>query len=196
MSRTKGRLQLLLLMSIFFLPVVGALILVSTGFMPGGVTTNHGTLVQPAAQLDTQNWQAVRGEAPITGGLWQIVVPFTADCGDTCQERLDLLTRARIALDRSIDRVLLVSVQPPGAEPPPETQESVVAMTAPMGEVRRLARVDGTAIAANIVDYRGYHVMRYAEPLDGSGLLSDLEKLLRLAKEEAERRAREEALAQ
>lgn len=196
MSRTKGRLQLLFLMGVFFLPVIAAVILVSSGYMPGGVTTNHGTLVQPAEQLDTKNWEPVRGEAPVTGGLWQIVVPFTADCGEDCQARLDLLTRARVALDRSIDRVLLVSVQPPGVEPPPETQDSVIAMTAPMASVNALAQADGVAIAANIVDYRGYHVMRYAEPLDAAGLLDDLEKLLRLAKEEAERRAREEALAQ
>lgn len=196
MSRTKGRLQLLFLMGVFFLPVIAAVILVSSGYMPGGVTTNHGTLVQPAEQLDTKNWEPVRGEAPVTGGLWQIVVPFTADCGEDCQARLDLLTRARVALDRSIDRVLLVSVQPPGVEPPQETQDSVIAMTAPMASVNALAQADGVAIAANIVDYRGYHVMRYAEPLDAAGLLDDLEKLLRLAKEEAERRAREEALAQ
>jgi len=50
-------------------------------------------------------------------------------------------------------------------------------------------------MAAHIVDYRGYHVMRYAQPLDASGLLDDLDKLLRLAKEEAERRAAEEAMS-
>lgn len=73
---------------------------------------------------------------------------------------------------------------------------SVIPMTAPMPAVAALTRVDGTGIAANIIDYRGYHIMRYREPLDGSGLLNDLERLLRVAKEEAERRAREEALAQ
>ncbi len=196
MALNKGRVQLLLLMGMFFVPVVAAVVLVSTGYMPGGTTTNRGELVQPAVQLDTTDWEAVRGEMPVTGGLWQIVVPFVSDCGQACQERLDLLTRARIALDRSIDRVLLISVQPPGATPPPESMSSVVAMTAPMPTVAALTRVDGTAMAANIIDYRGYHIMRYAEPLDASGLLNDLERLLRLAKEEAERRAREEALAQ
>lgn len=196
MALNKGRFQLLLLIGIFFVPVVAAIILVSSGYMPGGATTNHGALVQPASQLDMEEWEVVRGEKPVTGGLWLLVVPFLSDCGDRCQERLDLLTRARIALDRSIDRVLLISVQPPGTTPPPETMHAVIPMTAPMPVVSNLARADGTGIAANIVDYRGYHIMRYAEPLDAAGLLNDLEKLLRLSKEEAERRAREEALAQ
>jgi hypothetical protein len=51
-------------------------------------------------------------------------------------------------------------------------------------------------MAAHIVDYRGFHVMRYAAPLDAAGLLDDLEKLLRLSKEEAERRALEGATSE
>ena len=196
MQWLKGRWQLIALLAIFILPTLGAMVMVFSDWRPG-TFTNNGDLVQPPEQLNPERWRAVDGAAPTLAGDWLLVMPQTAPCGESCLARLDALNRVRIALDRDIERVRLVVLQPQRLTAPVvEPAEGIVNLAAPAAEVERLSRHDGEPIAAQIVDYRGYQVLRYAAPLDASGLLDDLEKLLRLAKEEAERRALEEAAGQ
>ncbi|MEX0374940.1 hypothetical protein [Spiribacter pallidus] len=195
MNWLKGRWQLIALLALFILPTAAAMIMVFSDWRPG-TFTNNGDLVQPAVQLDPSTWQNLDGETPALAGDWLLVMPQQSDCGEDCRGRLDVLNRIRVALDKDIDRVRIIVLQPgTRAEPVTEVQSGFLRMSAPAETLERLARHEGAAMAAHIVDYRGYHVMRYAEPLDASGLLDDLDKLLRLAKEEAERRAAEEAVS-
>ncbi|MEX0386821.1 hypothetical protein [Spiribacter onubensis] len=196
MGWAKGRWQLIALLAIFILPTLAAMVMVFSDWRPG-TFTNNGDLVQPPVQLEPGQWQAVDGTVPVLAGDWLVVMPQMQACGETCLERLDALNRVRIALDRDIERVRLVVLQPEGRSGPVvEPAAGILNLAAPVATVERLALHEGEPIAAQIVDYRGYQVMRYPVPLDASGLLDDLEKLLRLAKEEAERRALEEATAQ
>ena len=196
MERLRGRWQPFALLALFILPIAGSMIMMFSDWRPGSFT-NNGDLVQPAEQLDPGQWQGVTEEAPTLAGDWLIVAPQRGDCGSDCRDRVDQLNRAQIALDRDIERVRLVVLQPGSRETPVfEPVPGILNLSAPDAVVDRLARHEGEPMAAHIVDYRGYHVMRYARPLDASGLLDDLENLLRLAKEEAERRALEEATAE
>ena len=196
MGWVKGRWQLIALLAIFILPTLAAMVMVFSDWRPG-TFTNNGDLVQPPVQLEPGQWQAVDGTAPVLAGDWLVVMPQMQACGEACLERLDALNRVQIALDRDIERVRLVVLQPEDrTEPVLEPAAGILNLAAPMASVERLASHEGEPIAAQIVDYRGYQVMRYPVPLDASGLLDDLEKLLRLAKEEAERRALEEATTQ
>jgi hypothetical protein len=193
MGRFKGRWQVIALLAIFILPTAAAMVMVFSDWRPG-TFTNNGDLVQPAEQLEPGTWQGVVESAPVLAGDWLIVAPQSTRCDEDCLERIDRLNRAQIALDRDIDRVRLVVLQPDDvAEPVFEPVPGILNLSAPGAVVDRLAVHEGEPMAAHIVDYRGYHVMRYARPLDASGLLDDLENLLGLAKEEAERRALEEA---
>ncbi|MEX0431154.1 hypothetical protein [Spiribacter insolitus] len=196
MGWVKGRWQLIVLLAIFILPTVAAMVMVFSDWRPG-TFTNNGDLVQPPVQLEPGQWQAVEGAAPTLAGDWLVVMPQMQACGEACLQRLDKLNRVRVALDRDIERVRLIVLQPQDQlEPVVEPAAGILNLAAPAAIVERLAVHDGEPIAAQVVDYRGYQVMRYPVPLDASGLLDDLEKLLRLAKEEAERRALEEATAQ
>ena len=196
MERFRGRWQPLALLLVFVLPTAGAMIMVFSDWRPGSFT-NNGDLVQPAEQLDPGQWRGVTEEAPTLAGDWLIVTTQRGDCGSDCRERVDQLNRAQIALDRDIERVRLVVLQPDAREAPVfEPVPGILNLSAPAAVIDRLARHEGEPMAAHIVDYRGYHAMRYARPLDASGLLDDLENLLDLAKEEAERRALEEATAE
>lgn len=196
MASIQGRWQLPVLLALFAVPTLAAMVLVFSDWRPAGFT-NNGDLVQPAEQLSPAQWRSTRGDPADFAGDWLVVVPQTERCGETCKARLDTLSRARIALDRDIDRVQLLVLQPEnGPVDQAAIPEGIRVMEAAPATVAALAQHDGTPMAAHIVDYRGYHVMRYAAPLDGAGLLDDLEKLLRLSKEEAERRAQEEATAE
>ena len=196
MSATKGRWQLLAIAALFLLPTLGAMVMVFSDWRPG-TFTNNGDLVQPPVQLQPSRWERQAAASEPLAGDWLLVLPRDTACGAQCRERLDTVTRIRVALDRDIDRVRLIVLQPRNG---PVDAESLPAgielMAADPGQLDRLLRHEQAAMAAHIVDYRGFHVMRYAKPLDAEGLLDDLEKLLRLAKEEAERRALQEATAE
>ncbi len=196
MSLTRGRWQLIAIAALFLLPTLAAMVMVFTDWRPG-TFTNKGDLVQPPVQLDPQAWEQRLAEPDPLAGDWLLVLPRADACGSACRERLDTITRIRVALDRDIDRVRLIVLEPlSGAVDAASLPAGIELMAASAAQLDTLLRHDGAAMAAHIVDYRGFHVMRYAEPLDAEGLLDDLEKLLRLAKEEAERRALEEAISE
>ena len=199
MAMLKGRWQLMALALLFFVPTLAAMVLVFTNWRPAGFT-NNGELVQPAEQLNPEAWEAVgQGEVPVFKGDWLLVVPQTTACQTECRERLDVLNRARVALDRDIERVRLIVLQPNTRDQAvieADDSADLLTLAAAPAVVAALSQHDGEPMAAHIVDYRGFHVMRYAAPLDAAGLLDDLEKLLRLSKEEAERRALEGATSE
>lgn len=196
----KGRWQLITLLALFFLPTFAAMVMVFSDWRPD-TFSNNGDLVQPAEQINPEQWASLYGQKPVLAGDWLLVMPRRSECTRDCLEIIDQLQRIRVALDRSIDRVQMIVLQPASvAEPvlPPEigAEPGIFNMAATAALVDRLSAHEGSPMAAHIVDYRGFHVLRYAAPLDASALLDDLEKLLRLAKEEAERRAYEEAIEQ
>lgn len=196
----KGRWQLITLLALFFVPTFAAMVMVFSDWRPD-TFSNNGDLVQPAEQINPEQWDNLHGELPVLAGDWLLVMPQRDECGQACLEVIDQLQRIRVALDRSIDRVQMIVLQPASvAEPvlPAElaAEPGIFNMAASAALVDRLSAHEGSAMAAHIVDYRGFHVLRYTAPLDASALLDDLEKLLRLAKEEAERRAFEEAVEQ
>jgi hypothetical protein len=199
MAMLKGRWQLMALALLFFVPTLAAMVLVFTNWRPAGFT-NNGELVQPAEQLNPEAWEAVgQEEVPVLKGDWLLVVAQTTACQTECRERLDVLNRARVALDRDIERVRLVVLQPNTRDQAviaADDSADLLTLAAAPAVVAALSQHDGEPMAAHIVDYRGFHVMRYAAPLDAAGLLDDLEKLLRLSKEEAERRALEGATSE
>lgn len=199
MAMLKGRWQLMALALLFFVPTLAAMVLVFTNWRPAGFT-NNGELVQPAEQLSPEAWEAIGQEqVPVLKGDWLLVVPQTTACQTDCRERLDVLNRARVALDRDIERVRLIVLQPNTRDQAvieADDSADLLTLAAAPAVVAALSQHDGEPMAAHIVDYRGFHVMRYAAPLDAAGLLDDLEKLLRLSKEEAERRALEGATSE
>lgn len=199
MAMLKGRWQLMALALLFFVPTLAAMVLVFTNWRPAGFT-NNGELVQPAEQLNPEAWEAVgQDEVPVLKGDWLLVVPQTTACQTDCRERLDVLNRARVALDRDIERVRLIVLQPNTRDQAvieADDSADLLTLAAAPAVVAALSQHDAEPLAAHIVDYRGFHVMRYAAPLDAAGLLDDLEKLLRLSKEEAERRALEGATSE
>ena len=199
MAMLKGRWQLMALALLFFVPTLAAMVLVFTNWRPAGFT-NNGELVQPAEQLNPEAWEAVgQGKVPVFKGDWLLVVPQTTACQTDCRERLDVLNRARVALDRDIERVRLIVLQPNTRDQAvieADDSADLLTLAAAPAVVAALSQHDAEPMAAHIVDYRGFHVMRYAAPLDAAGLLDDLEKLLRLSKEEAERRALEGATSE
>lgn len=194
----RGRLQVILIAALFFVPAIGAWLLLMSGWQPVG-TTNAGVLVEPPQPVQTAGWHWRSGE-PLTAewftGHWTVLAVRDTACGDRCREELDSILRARILLGRDAQRVQPLLLQPGGVAPPTDAPPALKLASAPPETIRRLMgealppAVEPGSTAFYIIDYLGFRMMAYPQPLDASGLLEDLERLLKLANEDFERMQR------
>ncbi len=193
----RGRIQLVALAAMFFGPALLAWAMVVTDWRPAG-TTNHGELIQPPVRQDTEGWYTRDGVALTPRwfrGQWSWLVPVEGDCGKTCAALLDELRRVRLALDKDADRVRVVLLQPRYASPPgpPARFPALELVTVPPEALAEIANAAASAGQVEggpplvVVDYLGFRMMAYPSKVDGSAVLDDMERLLKLAKEQVER---------
>ena len=190
------RAQLLLIAGLFVVPVAVAWLVVASGWRPGG-GTNHGRLLDPPVLTDTGAWRGPEGApaGPVLAGYWSLLVAAPEGCAELCLELLDRLRRVRLALNEDAARVQLLLAVPPGAALP--ELPAVQALTVPRDQLAGLAAdTAGDATGLLVVDFRGYRMMTYPLPLDGEGLLEDLERLLRASSEDVENFERRRAAEQ
>ncbi|WP_435103000.1 hypothetical protein [Arhodomonas sp. AD133] len=193
----RGRVQLVALAAMFFGPALLAWAMVITDWRPAG-TINHGELIEPPVRQDTEGWRVRDGVALTPAwfrGHWSWLVPVAGDCGKACAALLDELRRVRLALDKDADRIRVVLLQPRYASPPapPARFPALELVTAPPGALAGVANAAASAgetegeLPVVVVDYLGFRMMAYPSPVDGSAVLDDMERLLKLAKEQVER---------
>jgi hypothetical protein len=175
-GRRGGRRQLLLVASLFLVPLLAAIALYhSTSWRPA--TRVSGELIEPPRPLPHE---ALRGR-------WFLVYPIDGDCGPPCIAVLSELGRVRLALDKDADRVRRVLLHGDGCCGPgfPIRDEDVLRLEAagPEGDSLRALfppALDGER-GIYIVDPHGNLIMSYPAAGSARGLLSDLERLLRLS---------------
>lgn len=159
--------MVLFLALLFAAPLLIALVLRVSGWQPGA-TANHGSLIEPPVSLPA----GALGD-PLSG-YWVLIAPCRADCVELAER----LARVRRALGKDSGRVrLLLS----GPERPPGDPGAAPLAVAPdsLRRALRSADVSRTPGSVLLVDPRGFLVMRYAPGFQESGLLDDLERLLR-----------------
>lgn len=198
-ARGRGRWQLVAIALFFFLPIAVAWLLVVSDWRPGSLG-NHGEFVSPPEPVAVETLAREDGSALSARdlrGRWSMMLSVDGPCDEACESVLDTLVRVRIALNHEADRVQTLLVLPAAAEAP--------ALNG-LGERDRLrllrrregGRDDagggrpGAGLRVHLVDPAGERMMAYPLPLDGSGLLSDVRRLLRASDREAERRRQEE----
>ncbi|MGD8428836.1 MAG: hypothetical protein PVH31_00385 [Ectothiorhodospiraceae bacterium] len=187
----RGRWQVIALAVLFFGPAILAWVMVWTGWRPMA-TVNNGELLQPPQKVQLAGWQS-RDGAELTAadfaGHWTLLAVEGGTCAEECLARLDALLRVRVALDKDAGRVRIMLLQPDGTPAPEFPKRGLVqSATAPWSVLRPLLTVDGETLASEVhlIDYRGFRMMRYPIPLDASGMLDDMERLLRLSNEDLE----------
>jgi hypothetical protein len=128
-------------------------------------------------------------EAPDLRGEWTLLMTLNGTCRETCMERLRQTRQVRLALADDARRLQRVLVVPEGGTPPTDrqllAQEDLHVVTTPSLEWTRTRR-DDESLSISPVDSRGFQMMRYAQPVNPSGLLEDLRHLLRLSNSELE----------
>ena len=187
-ARRSGRRQFLLVASLFFVPVVTAILLYqSSDWRP--VVNSQGTLIDPPHTL-TASGLALPDGAPapadVFEGHWSVVHPATA-CDARTEALFDELGRVRLALDKDAPRVRRVLLHAGGCAgvdlPSRDADLFVLSAAGPEGEALLAAfppAIDGLP-GIYIVDPHGNLMMSYPASGSARGLLKDLERLLRLS---------------
>lgn len=194
--RGRARTQLLIVVVLFAVPALLAWVLYTGGWAPSS-TTNHGELIQPAQAMAPNDWTTRTGK-PFSRadflGYWNLLMVVDGRCEQSCMESLDLLRRLRLALGAESDRVHLLLLQPqgtPAADLPEVSHPIVFELLAPGNQIASLlaksAGKTGGGKGIFIVDYRAFNMMTYPLPLDGRGMLDDVEHLLRVSNRQVER---------
>lgn len=194
--RSRGRLQLLLLATLFLGPLLAAYVLYFyfPDSRPQG-TTNYGELVSPARPLPplqlTTAAGDVRDESALKG-RWSYVHVLGEDCDRDCLARLVLTRQARTAMNEKRQRVQRVALVADSAALPAlraalaGEHPDLVFLVDDGSDGRRLQDfLGGDRKAVYLLDPLGTWLMTYRPGTDVQsdfkGLQKDLGKLLRLS---------------
>lgn len=182
-AQRRGRWQLLLLVSVFVVPILAALVINAAGWVPAPAR-QHGELLQPPLDL--------RGEslALADGGryawnpearLWRLVALPPADCDAACRQVAADIDKVWRLLGHDADRLdVLWAGAWPADVPTPATLHELApdaalrARFVPAGA----AWADGTTV--HVVDPNGFVVLRYPAGFDAAGLHADVKRLVKL----------------
>ena len=187
-ARRAGRRQFLLVASLFFVPVVTAILLYYSSVWRPAVNS-QGTLIDPPRMLTAAGLTLADGRpAPVNvfEGQWSVVHPAAA-CDERTEALLEELGRVRLALDKDAPRVRRVLLHAGGCEAvvlPSRDADLLVLDASGAGDEALLAAFPPAADGAPgiyIVDPHGNLMMSYPASGAARGLLKDLERLLRLS---------------
>jgi len=190
----KGRLQFLLLATLFFAPMLAASILYF--WFPDSrptATTNYGDLVSPARPLPDATLLKPDGtaaEAELLYGRWNFVQISDGQCAEACGHRLVMSRQVRTALNEKRQRVQRVLIVPGAAE----AAALAAQLSGDHPDLQIVADPEGTLITFFAQDDAGTllltdpnrnWVMRYPSGHsvedDFKGIQKDVKKLLRLS---------------
>lgn len=189
-DQRSGRRQFLLIASLFFIPLAAAVGLYLTSDWRPGAGVQHGRLIDPPRPLPNIALTLPDGSAAPADALkrgWLLVHVSRETCAPRCRAALVEMRQARLALDKDADRVRRVLLHAGAcceagfADGQPDLE--LLAASGPEGatllDLFPPAADGGSGIY--IVDPHGNLMMEYAATGVASGLLKDLERLLRLS---------------
>jgi cytochrome oxidase Cu insertion factor (SCO1/SenC/PrrC family) len=186
----RSRGQLLLLLALFFAPLLLAFLMYyGSHWRPVG-HTNHGTLIEPPRplpRLSLPRADGARADPGVLVGRWSLVYVASGDCDAACRDTLYFMRQTFLGMGNLIPRLQQVFVASGNCcdrgylereHPELLTLDAGGDAAAPW-----LARIppDGRASTLFIVDPRGNLMMRYDAHQDPKGLREDLKKLLDLS---------------
>jgi hypothetical protein len=196
--RDRGRRQLLILATIFFLPLAVAFWLYygPSDWRPSG-GTNKGDLVDPAIPLPAVALARPDGTSTspeFLRGKWTIAYLGDGACDERCRDALYLSRQSRIALNKDMDRVQRVFLATGGqccdraflqAEHPDVRVARIGGDADSQALLATFPALDGVPPAKAgrlyVIDPLGNLVLSYSERSPEKALLTDLRKLLRLS---------------
>ncbi|MEO8010085.1 MAG: hypothetical protein ABI650_00420 [Dokdonella sp.] len=180
-TRNKKRLQLILIASCFFAPMLGAAVLALSGWVPDARSNGEGIVPQRTVDdvvIELADGKRLEWRDP--DWRWSVVAIAGRTCADACLRQLDQIHRVRVSLNQKSSRVRLLYV---GVPPQGEAAATVMpAWQSGSDPARGLAEwapdvEDG--VAAILVKPDGTALTVYRDGFNASGLRKDLAKVTR-----------------
>lgn len=183
-QRLRSRLILLLVLGLFFGPLIASFVLYyGLHWRPAG-QTNHGELIEPPRAL------SMTGQAAVLRGKWSLVYVGAGGCDEDCRQTLYFIRQTYLGLAQLMPRaqqVFLVSSD--CCDDAYLEKEHPQLITVNLG---RPGDTDAQGVLAQfpaerrrsgifIVDPKGNLMMRYDAHAPPRGLHEDLERLLKLS---------------
>lgn len=179
-TRNKKRLQLILLFSMFFVPMlVAAVLAFFTGWAPGARSFGEGILPQRSVvDAPVELADGTRLEWRDPDWRWSVVALPSKVCGEHCLRQLDQVHRVRFSLNQKSSRVRLVYLgEPPtGADAQLVMPQWDVGLDIEQRFVEWMPRADDQ-LAIVLVKPDGTALTVYREGFDPAGLRKDLAKV-------------------
>lgn len=192
----RNRVTLILLMAVFFVPLLMAIVLSKSDSWRPGKTKNHGELITPVRQLGEFNLYGLDGAAfqlKDVQGKWTVVYVGGSDCNDICKDVLYKIRQSRLAQSGNAQRVhyvYLLTDKAPAVSLRallPE-HDKLRVVTGDAAELNKLinnftfdpAQPVSGAQRAYVIDPMGRVMMSYKADFTGKGMIKDLEHLLKV----------------
>lgn len=197
-QRNKGRRDFLLLVAVFFLPIVIVLVLYfNLDKWDIGGERNNGDLIQPPRQLQNIELTDLQGKSFSFSDVrdkWLMIQFGSASCDESCKEKLYLTRQIRLAQGGNSQRVKRIYISTDGK--PDESMQKqisehpellvVYGNETGVEQVKDQFRHDvgnGPVLQAlYLADPRGFLMMSYPEGYDPKGAITDMERLLKFAR--------------
>lgn len=180
----RGRFQLLLLVTVFLLPLVGSALAYLFGWSTGH-RSNYGALIEPRAApqsaLATLDGGTLRLD--VLQGKWVLLHFDAPACDARCERKLYTMRQARKALGRDESRIERVWILTGDGRPTPRLLRAI--------EGTRVLRPAAPAFAAAfpaprdlrdhvfLIDPRGNLMLRFPPDPEPSLVIKDLQRLLK-----------------
>ena len=193
--RAHGRRTLLLITSLFLVPVVLGTGLYFAGWRPQGRALHHGELVQPAQPLTDVALRKSDGtESRLTAlrGSWTLITFSHLPCNEACRNNLYKMQQVRLTQGKDAGRVQRVFITQAGSGDLPALATQYPGLSVFTAAPTELQKITGQFAGRDsksfgdlervyLVDPLGNLVLRYNADADPSGMRKDLARLLRLS---------------
>lgn len=179
-SQRRGRLQLLLLVAVFLVPILVAVVLNAAGWVPAPAR-QHGELLQPPIDLRGASLPLADGGSYAwnpEARMWRVVALPPSPCDAACARTAADVDKVWRLLGHNADRldVLWAGRWPDDVERP-----STLHLLRPDPALRaRLAPAGDAGTSVHVIDPNGFVVLRYPAGFDAAGLHADLKRLVKL----------------
>jgi cytochrome oxidase Cu insertion factor (SCO1/SenC/PrrC family) len=189
-SARKNRIFFLLIIVLFFIPLMIAWFLVED-WRPGG-TVNHGELLNPAQPVEHLQVRQADGKAleqDYLRGRWTLAY-IGESCDERCEKGLYNIRQVRLALGKDMERAqtLFLMSETPTATVVEWLSREHASITAGVADAATLdffsrAFPEGSADGwIYLIDPLGNLFMRYGTGDDPKGILDDLKRLFKYSK--------------
>lgn len=188
--RRAGRRNLLLIAALFVVPLLAAVGWYFAAPQLAPAPSVHGTLIDPAYPLAPFRLPVGGGDFSLEDmrGRWTLVQVIGADCDGDCRARLHDLRQVRAALGEDRIRVARVALAARGRETPglagvlDAHPRLTVLQDAGDGPLAGQLPADTGSGTVFVVDPLGNLMLRFDPGVTPTGMLDDLEKLLKLSR--------------